>query len=186
MSHEGFNTSELAKRYASALFSLAEENGALDAVASDMEATLKLMQDNDDLHKMMMSPLLAKDEQASAMTEVLKASGAHEIVQKFFGVVAEKRRLFASQSIIRVFLDLVSKHRGEQTAKVVSAKKLTATQLKNLEETLRQSLGSQVNILQEVDEGLIGGMVVKFGSRMIDSSVKTKLSKLELEMKGLA
>lgn len=186
MSHEGFNTSELAKRYASALFSLAEENGALDAVATDLEATLKLLQESDDLRKMIASPLISKDEQTKAMLEVLKASGAHDLVQNFFGVVAQKRRLFASESIIHTFLELVSAYRGIKTAQVVSAKKLTATQLKNLEETFHQSLNATVNIIQEVDPSLIGGMIVKFGSRMVDSSVKTKLSKLEQEMKGLA
>jgi F-type H+-transporting ATPase subunit delta len=175
----------LATRYAAALFELADSKKALDAVAADLNALQKMIADSADLRSMMNSPLLDRAEQTKATVAIVKAAGFNELTQKFAGLIAQNRRLFAMPAIIRAFLKLLAARRGEMTAEVTAARQLTSDQQAAVAEAIRKAVGSKVSIDLKVDPSLLGGLVVRVGSRMIDSSLKTKLQKLQLAMKGI-
>ena len=175
----------LATRYAAALFELADSKKALDAVAADLNALQKMIAESADLRSMMNSPILDRADQVKAMTAIVKAAGFNELTQKFAGLIAQNRRLFALPAIIRAFLKLLADRRGEMTAEVTAARALTSDQQAAVAEAIRKAVGSKVSINVKVDPSLLGGLVVQVGSRMIDSSLKTKLQKLQLAMKGI-
>lgn len=176
--------SALAGRYATALFELARDERALDAVADDLDGLRRLLEESDELDRLVRSPLISRDDQARAMTAVMERGGVTPLVSNFVGVLARNRRLFALDPMIRAFFRLLAEHRGEVSAEVASARPLTDPQIKRLRELLRTASGSDVNLTATVDEDLLGGLVVRLGSRMVDGSLKTKLAKLELAMKG--
>lgn len=181
------NTSEsgLAGRYAAALLDLAEEQKALDAVADDLRALRELLEKSEDLVRLIRSPLYGRDQQAKAIAAVLDKAGAHDITKRFVQVVARNRRLFALRNMIEAYLGELARRRGEVTAKVTSAQELSKAQLDQLTKNLKDSLGGKVQVDASVDPSLLGGLVVKVGSRMIDGSLKTKLQKLKVAMKGV-
>ncbi|MFC7333710.1 F0F1 ATP synthase subunit delta [Rhodocista pekingensis] len=185
MATEGTGVSGLAARYATALFELADENKALDRTAQDLALLKQLMAESADLRRLVRSPLLSRSDQARAMDAVLAQVDVSGLVRQFVGLVAQNRRLFALSGMIDGFLAELARRRGEQTARVVAARPLSQEQLDALTDALRRALGSKVSVDLRVDPSLIGGMVVKVGSRMIDSSVRTKLTKLKLAMKGV-
>ncbi|ACI99631.1 F0F1 ATP synthase subunit delta [Rhodospirillum centenum] len=185
MATEGTGVSGLAARYATALFELADENKALDQTAQDLALLKQLMAESADLRRVVRSPLLSRSDQARAMDAVLAQVDVSGLVRQFVGLVARNRRLFALSGMIDGFLAELARRRGEQTARVVAARPLSQEQLDALTDALRRALGSKVSVDLRVDPSLIGGMVVKVGSRMIDSSVRTKLTKLKLAMKGV-
>ena len=176
----------LAERYAAALYELADEGKALDRVAGDLRALAKLIVDSADLLRMIRSPVLDRRDQGRAIKAVLDAMGADALTQKFLGLVAQNRRLFALPAMIRAYLATLAHRRGEIAAEVASAGKLTPAQEQAVTSALRQAMGAKVTVETRVDPSLLGGLVVRVGSRMVDSSLKTKLQKLELAMKGLA
>jgi F-type H+-transporting ATPase subunit delta len=176
----------LATRYAAALFELADSKKALDAVAGDLAALRKMIADSDDLRRLMNSPILGRDDQTKAIAAVAKAAGFNDLTQKFVGLVAQNRRLFTLPAMIKAFLKLLADRRGEMTAEVTAARPLTADQQAAVAEAIKRAVGSKVTIDVKVDPSLLGGLVVRVGSRMIDSSLKTKLQKLQLAMKGVA
>ena len=175
----------LATRYAAALFELADSKKALDAVAADLTQLQKMIAESADLRSMMNSPLLDRAEQTKAMVAVAKAAGFNELTQKFAGIIGQNRRLFVLPAIIKAFLKLLADRRGEMTAEVTAARPLTSDQQAAVAEAIRKAVGSKVSIDLKVDPELLGGLVVRVGSRMIDSSLKTKLQKLQLAMKGI-
>jgi F-type H+-transporting ATPase subunit delta len=175
----------LATRYAAALFELADEKKALDAVAGDLGALQAMIADSADLRRMMRSPVLDRAEQAKAMSAVVKAAGFNDLTRRFAGLIAQNRRLFAMPAIIRAFLKLLADRRGEMTAEVTAARPLTSDQQAAVAEAIRKAVGSKVSIDLKIDPELLGGLVVRVGSRMIDSSLKTKLQRLQLAMKGI-
>lgn len=175
---------EIAERYAAALFDLAEQGKALDPVADDLRALSSALDASDDLRRLAASPIISRADQRKAMMAVLDKMGASELTSKFIGYVAMNRRLGALKAISRAFLERLASHRGEVTADVVSARDLTKAQVKAVEDALKEALGGKVAVNLSVDPELIGGLVVKVGSRMIDTSVKTQLQKLKLAMKG--
>ena len=175
----------LATRYAAALFELADSKKALDSVAADLAALRKMIADSADLRDMMASPILDRAEQGKAIAAITKAAGFSELTQKFAGLIAQNRRLFAMTAIIKAFLKLLADRRGEMTAEVTAARALTSDQQAAVAEAIRKAVGSKVSIDLKVDPELLGGLVVRVGSRMIDSSLKTKLQKLQLAMKGI-
>lgn len=185
MATEGTGVSGLAARYATALFDLADEQKALDQTAKDLAFLKQLLAESADLRRLVASPLIARADQARAMDAVLANAEMSALVRNFVGLVAQNRRLFALTGMIDGFLAELARRRGEQTAKVTAAAPLTAAQEEAIIETLRKALGSKISINVQVDPSLIAGMVVKVGSRMIDSSVRTKLNKLKLAMKGV-
>ena len=175
----------MATRYAAALFELADSKKALDAVAADLNALQKMIADSADLRSVMNSPILGRTEQTKAMVAIVKAAAFNELTQKFAGLIAQNRRLFAMSAIIKAFLKLLADRRGEMTAEVTAARPLTSDQQAAVAEAIRKAVGSKVSINVKVDPSLLGGLVVQVGSRMIDSSLKTKLQKLQLAMKGI-
>ena len=174
----------IAGRYAAALYELADESKALDAVADDLRALKSLISDSDDLAKLIRSPLIDRDDKAAAMNSVLKQAGCDDLTRRFIGVVASNNRLFALPGMIDAFLAELAQRRGEITAEVASAKPLSENQLASISETLQSALGGRVAIEPRVDPSLIGGLVVRVGSRMIDGSLKSKLQRLQVAMKG--
>ena len=176
--------SGLAGRYAAALFELADEGKALDAVAEDLVALQQALDESEDLTRLVRSPVLDRDEQWKAMSALLDKMATNDLTRNFLGVVTANRRLFALSGIIRAYLEELASRRGEVTAEVVSAHPLTDFQIKELEDSLKKALGGKVAIAPRVDISILGGLIVKVGSRMIDSSLRTQLQKLKFAMKG--
>jgi F-type H+-transporting ATPase subunit delta len=175
----------LAARYAAALFDLADESKQLDGVADDLRAIRALIAESADLRRLVRSPVLTRAEQARAMAAVLEKAGTSDLVRRFVGLVAENRRLFALTDMIEAYLSELARRRGEVTASVTSAALLSDAQTAALTEALRRAVGGKVSIESHTDSSLIGGLVVKVGSRMVDSSLKSKLQRLKLVMKGV-
>lgn len=184
MAAEGLGVSQLAGRYAKALFELADEKQDLDAVAADLRAVQGLLDESSDLRVALRSPLIRREAQGGAVAEVLAKAGIGETVRNFVGVVANHRRLAALPEMIRAFLAELARRRGEVTARVASARPLGDAQSKAVVESLKKAMGAKVAVDFSVDPALIGGLVVHVGSRMIDSSVRTRLQKLQQAMKG--
>ena len=180
-------TTGLAARYAGALYELASEADAIDAVLADFDATAKMIESSDDLGRLITSPVLGRQEQTAAMTAVLEKAGANPLTVKFIGAVAQNGRLFALDRIMQNFAELVAKKRGQISAEIVSAVALDDERQKLVQDTVAKIAGSdKLSLSMRVDPSLIGGLVVCIGSRMIDTSIKTKLNRLEAAMKGVA
>lgn len=188
ITHLAVKTGEtgVAPRYALALFELADESGQLDNVARDLQAINHAITDVQDLQRLVRSPVISRREAGAAMAMFLENAKANELTRNFVGLVASNRRLFALQAMIRAYLDKLSSRRGEVSAEVISAIKLTKKQTDSIASGLKTAVGAKVSVNVQIDPSLIGGLVVKVGSRMIDSSIKTKLSKLKLALKGAA
>jgi len=182
---EDTSTGGLAGRYALALFELAEQAKALDAVAEDLKGLEALLAESEDLQRLVRSPLYGRDRQAKAMEAVLAKGGVHDLTRRFVQVVAHNRRLFALGNMIRAFLAELARRRGEVTAQVTAATALTKAQEKALLDTLSKSVGGKIQLAVHTDPGLLGGLIVKVGSRMIDTSIRTKLQRLQFAMKGV-
>jgi F-type H+-transporting ATPase subunit delta len=176
-------TAGLAERYATALFELAEDDKALAELEADVGRFATLHDQSDDLKAFIRSPVYTAEEQVRGIEAVLQKAGIGGLTANFFKVIARNRRLFATPDIIAAFRGLLAKKRGEVTAQVTSAEPLSETHVAALKEALKASLGKDVTLDTRVDPSLIGGLIVKVGSRMIDSSLKTKLSSLKLAMK---
>lgn len=185
MPSESSESTGLAGRYATALYELAEADGTLDQVAEDLTRLRAMMDEVEDLRRLIRSPVLSRDDQGRAIAAVAERAGAADLTRRFLGVLARNRRLFALADVIKAYLGLVASGRGETTAEVVSAQPLTDEQVAAVGESLRRALGGGVAVQTRVDPGLLGGLVVRVGSRMIDSSLRTKLQQLRLAMKGI-
>ena len=175
--------SGVAGRYATALFDLAAEEKAIDKVAEDMEAISRMLDESDELTRLVRSPVYSAEDQARAFSAVLEKAGIGGTTLNFIRLVARNRRLFALPGMIRGFRAMVATHRGEMTAEIVSAQALSDGQATSLSAALKEAVGREVKLSRKVDASLIGGMVVRVGSRMIDTSLKTKLNGLRLAMK---
>ncbi|MGI9494191.1 MAG: F0F1 ATP synthase subunit delta [Geminicoccaceae bacterium] len=180
------DTSGIAGRYAGALFDLAKDQKALDQVQSDLSGMKGLLAESADLTRLTASPAISKDDQVKALTAVSKKAGASELTTRFVGLLADKRRAFALPQIIDAYEALLSDEKGEVQAELVSAVELTKEQTDAVRDKISKSVGKTVTMTSSVDPGLLGGLVVRVGSRMIDASLKTKLHQLELAMKGAA
>lgn len=178
--------SGIAGRYATALFELARDAGQLDAVAKDLDALARMLVDSADLVRLVRSPVFGREEQAKAISAIAEKAGMTDLVRRFLGVLANNRRLFAVSGMIAAFKTLLSHHRGEALAEVVSAVPLDDAQLAQIKSSLSSATAGNVVINAKVDPSLIGGLIVKFGSRMIDASIQTKLNNLKSAMKGVA
>lgn len=176
--------SEVAGRYAAALFDLAREQGKLDEVGRDLEAMRRMLDESPDLTRLVRSPLFDRAQQERALASVLERAGAGQLVRNFVGVVARNRRLFALRDMATGFARRLAEHRGEVVAQVTSAHALSDAQLARLKAELSAETKTDVQLEASVDEGLLGGLVVRLGSRMIDSSIRSKLRRLEFAMKG--
>ncbi len=174
----------IAARYATALYELAEEDKALDEVARDLEDLKAMIAESADLSRLLRSPLIDRADQAAAMETILKRAKAQDLTRRMVGIAARNRRLFALPAVIDAYLALLAQRRGEVTARVTSATALSETQLKAITAALRKVVGAKVLVDPSVDPALLGGFVVRVGSRMFDSSIRTKLQRMRLAMKG--
>ena len=177
--------SGVSARYAQALYDLADEKGALDAVAADLTALQKMIAESEDFTRFIKSPIISRTEQSKAIAAIAAKAQLSPIVQKFLGLLAANRRLFALPDAITGFRQILADCRGEATAQVTSATPLTDAQTTSLIDALKKSVGRKVDIVSKVDPSILGGLIVKIGSRMVDSSLKSKLQRLKLVMKGV-
>jgi F-type H+-transporting ATPase subunit delta len=175
--------SGMAGRYATALFELALETNAVDAVLADLQAFDALVAESADLARLVRSPVFTADVQAKALAAVLDRAGIGGLAAQFLKLVAANRRLFAVREIIRGFAALVARHKGEVSAQVTVAEPLSDANLGEIKNTLNAVTGKDVRVDVKVDPSIIGGLVVKLGSRMVDSSLRTKLNALKHAMK---
>jgi F-type H+-transporting ATPase subunit delta len=175
--------SGMAGRYANALFELALENNAIDAVTGDLERFDRLVVESADLARLVRSPVFGADEQARALSGVLERTGIGGIAAKFLLLVTANRRLFAVRDMIRAHRALVARHKGELTAQVTVAEALSDAHRAAIQDALKGVTGKDVGLDVNVDPAIIGGLVVQLGSRMVDSSLRTKLNSIKHAMK---
>jgi F-type H+-transporting ATPase subunit delta len=173
----------MAGRYAVALFELSLEAKKLKHVENDLKNFAALLDSSDDLTRLVRSPVFSTQDQQRALEAVLKKAGIKGLTANFLALVTQNRRLFAVRDMIRAFFALLARHRGEVTADVTSATNLSAAQTKSLKAALKSAIGQDVQLDAKVDADLLGGLVVKVGSRMIDTSLRTKLNNLKFAMK---
>jgi F-type H+-transporting ATPase subunit delta len=175
----------VAGRYAAALFELAKDQRQLEKVESDLASLQAMLDSSADLRWLVFSPVLTAEDQAKALGAVLEKAGISGLTANFLSLITRKRRLFAVGDMIKGFRVLLARERGEVSADVATAHALTPDQLTQLKDALRISVGKDVQVNTRVDPNLLGGLVVKIGSRMIDSSLRTKLNNLKVAMKGI-
>ena len=184
MAGEDQTVSGMAGRYATALFELALENKAVDAVKKDLDQFDALIADSADLNRLVRSPVFDADEQLKALSAILAKADIGGLTANFLRVITTNRRLFAVRDMIRAYRALVAHHKGEVTARVTVAEKLSDTHLDALKSALRSvTSGKDIDLDVKIDPAIIGGLIVKVGSRMVDSSLRTKLNSIKLAMK---
>jgi F-type H+-transporting ATPase subunit delta len=170
-------------RYATALFELARDERAIDAVLLDLDNFIALLDDSADLRRLVRSPVFSADMQVKALTVVLDKAGITGVSANFLKVLTTNRRLFAVADVIRAFRALVARFKGEASADVTVAEALSDKNLDALKTALKSVTGKDVALNVKVDPSIIGGLVVKLGSRMVDSSLRTKLNSIKHAMK---
>jgi F-type H+-transporting ATPase subunit delta len=176
--------SGMAGRYATALFELALENKAVDAVKKDLDQFDALIAGSTDLSRLVRSPVFDADEQLKALSAVLAKAGIGGLAANFLRVITTNRRLFAVRDMIRGYRALVARHKGEVMAHVTVAEKLSDTHFDALKSALKSvTSGKDIDLDVKIDPAIIGGLIVKVGSRMVDSSLRTKLNSIKLAMK---
>ena len=175
----------IADRYSAALFALAEEKAAFEAVESDLKALKAMLVDSADLRRLVSSPVITRRDQGNAIVALAEKAGWNELTRNLLGLLAKNRRLFTVSGVIDAFLARLAALRGEVTAEVATAKALTAAQKKSLAAALKKVIGKDVALEVTVDPSLLGGLVAKVGSKMVDASLKTKLQQLTLALKGV-
>jgi F-type H+-transporting ATPase subunit delta len=173
-------------RYASALFSLASDENAADKVGEQLAAFAAAIEESGDLKRLVRSPVFKSDDQIAAIDALAARLGIAGHALNFIRLVARNRRLPALTGMIQAYATLSASAKGEIAGEVVSAEKLSVQQLKDLKAALKSSLGRDVVLTTRVDASILGGLIVKVGSRMMDNSLKTKLSNLKIAMKGTA
>ena len=175
--------SGVAERYASSLFELALEAGKVDAVSAALNGFDALIGESEDLKRLVQSPVFSAEDQVNAISAIADKLGVDALVVNFLKVVAGNRRLFALPGMIKAFAQIAAAHRGEITADVTSAHALSAEQETELKAALKSVTGKDVTLAVTVDPAILGGLIIKVGSRQIDTSLRTKLSTLKLALK---
>ena len=177
----------LAGRYAGALYALAIDSGRVDSIHDELGRLSDLIDESQDLRKLLETPILSREEQKRAITTVMEKAGADSLTLKVLGTLASNGRLSVLPHVIQAFQQEHARRRGKVSAEVTSAIPLDDNRKSVVEKTVARLAGSdKVLLSMRVDPSLIGGLVVRIGSRMIDTSIKTKLSRLESAMKGIA
>lgn len=174
----------LAGRYAMALFELARDEKALEKVGESLDSLKRALAESDDFRQVTASPLISREEALRTIAATAEAMRLDPITRNFLGVLAQNRRLSQLGAIIRAFNMLAAQHRGETTAEVTSAHPLDQEQIDAIKQNLRARTGRDINVELNVDPAILGGLVVKIGSQMIDGSIRTKLNTLAHAMKG--
>lgn len=177
------SVSGVAGRYATALFELARDQKSVDSVRADVDKFASLLADNPDLQRLVRSPVFTSEVQGKALGAILDKAGIGGITANFLRVLTANRRLFAVNDVIRAFRAIVAKFRGEATADITVAEPLSDKNLDALKAALKSVSGKDVDLNVKIDPAIIGGLVVKLGSRMVDSSLRTKLNSIKLAMK---
>jgi F-type H+-transporting ATPase subunit delta len=178
-----FDVSSAAGRYATALFELASEANAIDAVKADLDRFDALIAESPDLLRLVRSPVFSASEQLQALSAVLDRAGIGGLAAKFLKLVTANRRLFAVRDIVKAFRTAVANHKGEATAEVTVAEPLSDSHVAALRDALKSISGKDVDLAIKVDPAIIGGLVVKLGSRMVDTSLRSKLNAIRHAMK---
>ncbi len=176
----------VAGRYASALFELATDENAVGDVERDLNTFQQLFDESSDLRGVLASPVLSTEDQGKAVAAVLAKMNASTVTTNLFQLITKNRRLSIAPDVVRAFRALAAKARGEVTAEVISAAPLNDEQTAELKATLKESVGKDVQLSTEVDPSLLGGLVVKIGSRMVDSSLRTKLATMKAALTSSA
>ena len=176
-------TAGAAGRYATALFELAGESNSLDQAEADLGALQTALDESADLQSLIKNPMYTRDQQGGAMAAVCDKMGVSALVKNVVGLMAAKRRLFALPEMIAGFKALMANHRGELTADVTAARPMSDAQVSALADQIKGAMGKDVKLNVTVDESIIGGLVVKVGSKMIDSSIRSRLNSLQNVMK---
>ena len=182
MSSKSTFSNSTSKSYAIALYELSRENSELDKVEEGMKSLNKLLNDSADFKEMILSPIVAKEDKKNVIFTIADQNNFSQILKKFLGFIAIKNRLFFLGKIIGSFISLVSTSKGELKAKLVSSKKLSIEEKKNIQLELSKDFKSPLNIDYEYDPDLVAGLIIQVGSVMVDTSIKTKLKKLEKSM----
>lgn len=183
MAQSASPVTDVAKRYAGSLFDLALDAKSIAAVEKDLGRFEALIAGSPDLSRLITSPVFSADDQVKAISAIAAKAKITGLVANFLRVVARNRRLFAVPGMITAFRQIAARHRGEVAAEVTSAHALSAAQEKELKDTLKSVAGKDVSFKVAVDPSLLGGLIVKIGSRQIDTSLRTKLSSLKLSLK---
>ena len=183
MAAEDPSVSGVSGRYATALFELARDANSIDAVSADLDKFDAMLSESADLKRLVLSPVFAADAQLKALSAVLDKAGISGTAANFLKVLTNNRRLFAVADVIRAFRALVAKFKGEATADVTVAEQLNEKNLDALKTALKSVTGKDVALNVKIDPSIIGGLVVKLGSRMVDSSLRTKLNSIKHAMK---
>jgi F-type H+-transporting ATPase subunit delta len=173
----------MAGRYATALFELARETNSIDAVKADLERFDAMVGESADLNRLVRSPVFSAAEQLQALSAVLDRAGIGGLAAKFLKLVTMNRRLFAARDIVRGYRELVALHKGEATAEITVAEQLKDDHVAALKSALQAVSGKDVDLNIKIDPAIIGGLVVKLGSRMVDTSLRTKLNAIRHAMK---
>ena len=185
MTAKEHTVSGMPGRYATALFELASESKSIDQVGKQLTGFKALLDNSDDLRRLVRSPVFGATDQISALDAILAKAKISGIAANFIKLTATNRRLFAISDMISAYRALVADARGEVTAEVTSAEKLTAPQITKLKSALKASVGRDVQLATKIDASILGGLIVKVGSRMVDNSLRTKLQNLKTSMKGV-
>lgn len=175
--------SGMAGRYAAALFDLAKAENAVDQVGTDLDTISAALAESDDLRRLTKSPIFTSADQAKAMSAVLQKLGITGLTARFVGLVATNRRLFGLETMMRGYRALVAADRGATTAEVTVAEELSPARREELAGALKEITGKTVDFDVKVDPKILGGLIVRLGSRMVDASLKTKLNSIKLAMK---
>jgi F-type H+-transporting ATPase subunit delta len=174
----------MAGRYASALFELAREAKAVDSVKADLDGFAAVLAESPDLQRLVRSPVFAAEDQLRALTAVLERAGLDRLAANFLKLVTANRRLYAIGDMIKAFAVLYARHKGEVMAAVTVAEPLGDKHRRALEDALKSVTAENVALNVTVDPAIIGGLIVKLGSRMVDTSLRTKLNSIRQAMKG--
>ena len=186
MSKQAQAFSKATKRYAGALLALADDKGQVDKVAKDIAALASTIEGSEELSLALSNPLLPRNQVASALDLIVTKTGAGDVVKNFVGLVAKNGRAKELSSMAIAFSEELAARRGEVLAEVISARELSTSQVNALTDALSKEMGSKVQIEPKIDASILGGLIVRVGSKMIDSSLKSKLQKLKLSLsKGL-
>ena len=182
MSSKSTFSGSTSKSYALALYEISKENSELNKVEEEMQNLSKLLNDSQDFKEMILNPTVSREDKINVMSAIAEKNNFSKTIRKFLGFVANKNRLFFLEKITDSFLSLVSKSKGELKAKIISSKELSFDEQKKIQNDLSKDFKSSLNLDYKYDPDLIAGLIIQIGSVMIDTSIKTKLKKLEQNM----
>ena len=174
----------ISERYGSALYDLASEKKCIDNILNDFEVVEKVMKGNSELRQVLKSPLVNSDEKLNILLKIFSKSNLNNLTETFFKVLNNNKRISKLISIILQFKKINSEKRGDITADVTSANELSEEEKSNITNQLKNSLGQKLSLNFDVDKDIIGGLIVRVGSKMIDTSILNKINKLKIAMKG--